>query len=248
MNEKTTNNNNAVNTAVATIKVSEEYANKLINDVLDLQEEVQNVANKNAVLISLKVCEALEQKVHWLKGYEDNTKGQCAFLEEYFSYDDKKWGDTQRKMANIIAHNFGRRVEGSTAYEVVSPNVLLYGEANLWEISKFTDFDKDKFDEFVEAKGITPQTSKAKLKEMRVALEQKDEPKKDEPKKDEPTVDETLTTLKAENDSLHAKVENVKDDIAKLYQLALDKKTDDKKFREEAKKVLAHLEKTYNNK
>ena len=253
MNEKTTNNNNAVNTAVATIKVSEEYADKLINDVLDLQEEVLNVANKNAVLISLKVCEALEQKVHWLKGFEDNTKGQCAFLEQYFSYDDKKWGDTQRKMANIIAHNFGRRVEGSTAYEVVSPNVLLYGESNLWEISKFADFDKDNFDKFVEDKGITPQTSKAKLKEMRMALEQKEEPKKDDTKKEEPnkeetTVDETLTSLKAENDSLHAKVENVKDDIAKLYQLALDKKVDDKKFRDEAKKVLSHLEKTYNNK
>ena len=248
MNEKTT-----ITNEVTTIKVTEEYADKLINDVMSLQDEVINVANKNAVLISLKVCEALEQKVHWLKGFEDNTKGQCQFLEQYFSYDDKKWGDTQRKMANIIAHNFGRRLPNSTEYEVVSPNVLLYGEANLWEISKFSDFDKEHFDDFVEAKGITPQTSKSKIKEMRMALEQKDEPKKDEPKKDEPkkdesTVDETLTSLKAENDNLHAKVENVKDDIAKLYQMALDKKMDDKKFRDEAKKILAHLEKTYNNK
>lgn len=247
--ENTVNTNNAV----ATIKVSEEYADKLINDVKDLQDEVINVANKNAVLISLKVCEALEQKVHWLKGYEDNTKGQCNFLADYFSYDDKKWGDTQRKMANLIAHNFGRRVQGSTSYEVVSPSVLLYGEANLWEISKFADFDKDRFDDFVKEKGIDHTTSKAKIKEMRLSLEQKDTPKEDTPKEDTPkddkvTEDNTLTVLKSENDTLHAKVESVKEDIAKLYQMALNKDINDKKFRDEAKKILQHLEKTYNNK
>lgn len=241
------NKTNTTNTNVSVVKVSEEYAQTLIERVMDLQDEVINTANKNAVLISLTVCEALEQKVHWLKGYEDNTKGQCKFLEDYFSYDDKKWGDTQRKMANLIAHNFGRRLPDSTAYEVVSPNVLLYGEANLWEISKFADFDKDNFDKFVEEKGITPQTSKAKIKEMRMALENKEEPKdipKEEPK-EEPKEDNTLTTLKAENDSLHAKVDSVREDIAKLYQLALNKDVNDKKFRDEAKKILAHLEKSY---
>ncbi len=244
MNDKTNNN-----TEVATIKVSEEYASKLIDEVRQLQYEVESVAKHNAILISLKVCEALEQKVHWLKGFEDNTKGQCAFLERYFSYEDKKWGDTQRKMANIIAHNFGRRIQGSTEYEVVSPNVLLYAEANLWEISKFEDFDKDHFDDFVASKGITPQTSKARIKEMRTAIEQKEEPKKEEPKKEEPKkeepIDDTLTILKAENDKLHSKVDSVKEEIAKLYQLCLDKKIDDKKYRDESKKILAYLEKTY---
>lgn len=250
MENKTTNNNVSVNR----VMISEDYANNLINDISTLQDEVSNVAKHNAVLISLKVCEALEQKVHWLKGYEDNTKGQCQFLEDYFSYEDKKWGDTQRKMANLIAHNFGRRIQGSTAYEVVSPSVLLYGEANLWEISKFEGFDKDNFDKFVESKGITPTTSKAELKRMRTGIEEnkddkdnKDSKENREAKdtKDNAGEDNTLTVLKTENDNLHAKVDNIRDDLSKLYQLALDKKTDDKKFRDEAKKTLAHLEKSF---
>ena len=57
--------------------------------------------------------------------------------------------------------------------------------------------------------------------------------------------DYCYSLMKAENDKLHAKVEDTKVQFAKLYQLALDKKVSDKDFRKQAIEMLQKLENTY---
>ena len=67
-----------------------------------------------------------------------------------------------------------------------------------------------------------------------------------ETSKSEPVAEDNLTTqIKAENDHLHAKVETTKTLLARLYQLALDKKLSDKDYRAQSIEILAQLEKAY---
>lgn len=236
------------------LAITEEQAVNIEETIRNKMFEAEIVNNRCYVDIALKVTEAWEQKVHVLRGYEDSMKGAENYLKETFGIKN-----TQRKSYAIVAHTFARRVEGGSEYQLIDDRLRDFGVANLEEIQKIDGFVNDSRDslmKFLEDNKINDKTTKKEIMAIR-GIEEKpkktDDKKTDDKKTDdkkvegqEPTGEDNITTtLKAENDKLKVTVEDSRTLISKLYQLALDEKTNDKKFREEAKKILKELEKKY---
>lgn len=240
------------NEVIKSVLISEDKAHAIEESILKSQFAMTLAVNNNVMDIALKVTEAVEQKVHVLRGYEDNMKGAEKYLLDTF-----KIKNTQRKTYSMVTHKFAKRVEGSTEYVLIDPKFRDFGVENLNEIQKLPDFTNTSAEElnaFLDAKGITSETTKTQLQEMRGVekketqkLEDKAEEQKTENKAEGTTTEDNVTTqIKAENDKLHVKVEDTKALTAKLYQIALDKKVNDKEFRKQAIEILAQLEKKYN--
>lgn len=240
------------NEVIKSVLISEDKAHAIEESILKSQFAMTLAVNNNVMDIALKVTEAVEQKVHVLRGYEDNMKGAEKYLLDTF-----KIKNTQRKTYSMVTHKFAKRVEGSTEYVLIDSKFRDFGVENLNEIQKLPDFTNTSVEElnaFLDAKGITSETTKAQLQEMRGVekkdtkkLEDKTEGTTTENKAEGTTTEDNVTTqIKAENDKLHVKVEDTKALTAKLYQVALDKKVNDKEFRKQAIEILAQLEKKYN--
>jgi len=233
---------------VKSLMISEEKASNIEEAIRKSQFAMNIAVNNNIMDIALKVTEAVEQKVHVLRGYEDNMKGAEKYLSETFNIKN-----TQRKSYAIVTHKYAKRVEGSSEYVLLDNRFRDFGIANLEEMQKLPDFDNssvEALNKFVDSHSITPDTTKQDIMKMR-GIEEKPKEKKEEEKKAENKAENTVaednvtTQIKAENDKLHAKVEDTKSQFAKLYQLALDKKVSDKDFRKQAIEMLQKLENTY---
>lgn len=237
---------------VKTPMIAEDKASAIEESIRKSQFAMTMAINNNIMDIALKVTECVEQKVHVLRGYEDNMKGAEKYLMDGFGI-----RNTQRKSYAIVTHKYAKRVEGSSEYKLLDPRLRDFGIANLEEIQKLPDFDNSSTDNlvaFLEKNNITSDTTKAELQKLR-GIEDKSTKKENDNKADdkaagqpatEPVAEDNLTTqIKAENDQLHAKVEDTKSDFAKLYQLALDKKVKDVDFRKQAIEILQKLEKKY---
>ena len=234
---------------VKSLMISEEKASNIEESIRKSQFAMNIAVNNNIMDIALKVTEAVEQKVHVLRGYEDNMKGAEKYLSETFNIKN-----TQRKSYAIVTHKYAKRVEGSTEYVLLDNRFRDFGIANLEEMQKLPDFDNtsvEALNKFVDSHAITPDTTKQDIMRMRGIEEKpKDKTEKTEkesqPETKQPESEDNVTTqIKAENDKLHAKVEDTKSLTAKLYQMALDKKVNDKDFRKEAIEILKQLENKY---
>lgn len=239
------------NEVIKSVMISEEKASNIEEAIRKSQFAMALAVNNNIMDIALKVTEATEQKVHVLRGYEDNMKGAEAYLKDTFNIKN-----TQRKTYAIVTHKFARRVEGSSEYQLLDPRFRDFGIENLNEIQKLPDFDNssvEALNTFMDNHAITSDTTKVELQKMRGIedkSEKKTEEKNTEEKKSEeasqPVAEDNVTTqLKAENDKLNVTVNDTRTELSKLYQLALDKKVNDKKFREEALEILKRLEKKF---
>lgn len=233
---------------VVDVKISEERAHAIEESIRNSQALVELTAKQCSVDIALKVTEAIEQKIHVLRGKADSMKGAAEYLNETFGIKD-----TQRKTYSIVTHKFATRDKDATSYTLMFPELRDYGVGNLEEIQKFDDFDNSSVEElkaFMTRHEITKDTTVKSLEAMR---KPQIEDKKDNSKngsreafKNEPVAEDNVTTqIKAENDHLHAKVENTRTLIARIYQLALDKKLSDKDYREQSIEILKQLEKTF---
>ena len=239
-------------TEVVKVMVSEDKASAIEESIRKSQFAMAVAINNNIMDIALKVTECVEQKVHVLRGYEDNMKGAEKYLMDSFGI-----RNTQRKSYAIVTHKYAKRVEGSSEYVLLDPRFRDFGIANLEEIQKLPDFDNTSavnLIAFLDKNNITSDTTKTELQKLR-GIEDKSTKKKSENNADdnaagqpatEPVAEDNfITQMKAENDQLHAKVEDTKTDFAKLYQLALDKKLKDADFRKQAIEILKKLEKKY---
>ena len=239
-------------TEVVKVMVSEDKASAIEESIRKSQFAMAIAINNNIMDMALKVTECVEQKVHVLRGYEDNMKGAEKYLMDSFGI-----RNTQRKSYAIVTHKYAKRVEGSSEYVLLDPRFRDFGIANLEEIQKLPDFDNTSAGNliaFLDKNNITSDTTKTELQKLR-GIEDKSTKKKSENNADdnaagqpakEPVAEDNITTqMKAENDQLHAKVEDTKTDFAKLYQLALDKKLKDADFRKQAIEILKKLEKKY---
>lgn len=233
---------------VVKVLVSEEKAHAIEESIRNSQALVELTAKQCSVDIALKVTEAIEQKVHVLRGKADNMKGAAEYLTETFGIKD-----TQRKTYSIVTHKFATRDKDETSYTLMFPELRDYGVGNLEEIQKFDDFDNSSvkaLQDFMTRHEISKDTTVKALEAMRKPqIEEKADDSKNvsrETSKSEPVAEDNLTTqIKAENDHLHAKVETTKTLLARLYQLALDKKLSDKDYRAQSIEILAQLEKAY---
>ena len=236
------------NNEVIKVMVSEEKAHAIEESIRNSQALVELTAKQCSVDIALKVTEAIEQKVHVLRGKADSMKGASEYLSETFGIKD-----TQRKTYSIVTHKMATRDKDETSYTLMIPELRNFGVGNLEEIQKFDDFDNSSVDalkEFMTRHEITDQTTVKALEAMRKPqIESKEDSKdvsRETSKKNEPVAEDNLTTqMKAENDHLHEKVESTKTLFAKMYQLALDKKLSDKEYREKSIEILKQLEKTF---
>ena len=233
--------------------ISEEKAGKIEEAIRNSQFAMTLAVNQNIMDIALKVTEAVEQKVHVIRGFEDSMKGAASYLKDTFNIKN-----TQRKSYAIVTHKFARRVEGGTEYTLIDPSVRDFGIANLEEIQKLDGFDNSSAEalkKFLTDNNITSKTTTTDIKKIRGIEDKTDKDNKENKdnkdnkdngdKADTTSEDNVTTQLKAENDKLHVKVEDTRTLFSKLYQLALDSKVDDKKFREEAKNILKEIEKKY---
>ena len=233
---------------VVKVLVSEEKAHAIEESIRNSQALVELTAKQCSVDIALKVTEAIEQKVHVLRGKADNMKGAAEYLTETFGIKD-----TQRKTYSIVTHKFATRDKEETSYTLMFPELRDYGVGNLEEIQKFDDFDNSSvkaLQDFMTRHEISKDTTVKALEAMRKPqIEEKADDSKNvsrETSKNQPVAEDNLTTqIKAENDHLHAKVETTKTLLARLYQLALDKKLSDKDYRVQSIEILAQLEKAY---
>ena len=236
------------NNEVVKVLVSEEKAHAIEESIRNSQALVELTAKQCSVDIALKVTEAIEQKVHVLRGKADNMKGAAEYLTETFGIKD-----TQRKTYSIVTHKFATRDKDETSYTLMFPELRDYGVGNLEEIQKFDDFDNSSvkaLQDFMARHEISKDTTVKALEAMRKPqIEEKTDNSKNvsrETSKSEPVSEDNLTTqIKAENDHLHAKVETTKTLLARLYQLALDKKLSDKDYRAQSIEIFAQLEKAY---
>lgn len=239
------------NEVISSVLISEEKANNIEEAIRKSQFAMALAVNNNIMDIALKATEAVEQKVHVLRGYKDDMNGASAYLNETFGIKN-----TQRKTYAIVTHKFARRVEGSSEYQLLDPRFRDFGIENLNEIQKLPDFDNssvEALNKFMDSHNITSDTTKVELQKMR-GIEDKSQKKTEEKKTEEtnteeasqPVAEDNVTTqLKAENDKLNVTVNDTRSELSKLYQLALDKKINDKKFREEALEILKRLEKKF---
>ena len=236
------------NNEVLKVMLSEEKAHAIEESIRNSQALVELTAKQCSVDIALKVTEAIEQKVHVLRGKADNMKGAAEYLTETFGIKD-----TQRKTYSIVTHKFATRDKDDTSYTLMTPELRDFGVGNLEEIQKFDDFDNSSVEalgEFMARHSISKDTTVKALEAMRKPqIEQKPESEnvsRETSKDNKPESEDNVTTkIKAENDHLHEKVESTRTLCARMYQLALDKKLSDKDFRKQATEILAQLEKTF---
>lgn len=235
-------------TEVIKVMVSEEKAHAIEESIRNSQALVELTAKQCSVDIALKVTEAIEQKVHVLRGKADNMKGAAEYLTETFGIKD-----TQRKTYAIVTHKFATRDKDDTSYTLMAPELRDFGVGNLEEIQKFDDFDNSSVQaltDFMARHSISKDTTVKALESMRKPQieekTEKDVSRETSKETQKPEAEDTLTTkIKAENDHLHQKVESTRTLLARMYQLALDKKLSDKDYRKQSTEILAQLEKTF---
>ncbi len=236
-------------TEVVKVMVSEEKAHAIEESIRNSQALVELTAKQCSVDIALKVTEAVEQKVHVLRGKADNMKGASEYLAETFGIKD-----TQRKTYAIVTHKFATRDKDDTSYTLMAPELRDFGVGNLEEIQKFDDFDNSSIEalaEFMQRHSISKDTTVKALEAMRKPQLEEKKPEKADVSREtsedkKPEGEDNLTTkIKAENDHLHEKVESTRTLVARIYQLALDKQLSDKEYRKQSIEILAQLEKTF---
>lgn len=211
-----------------------------VKAIEDRIESIFMTARRSTVDICECIADMATSHGYSLLGYSS--------IEEYAQdkYDIKS---TQCRLATRICGRFANKVG---EHWVIPEDLKAYGSEKLELIQKFPalpatgHIDTQQALDLLDSLEITPTTTTAAIKTaLKVAKGLPlNEDKKEKSTTDTKKEDSIESTLKKANDEKDAKITNIKDELAALYQKALDKMVSHEEFRQLTIDTLSRIEKT----